>query len=308
MSQQRYKQICGIYKITNLINFKIYIGQSVNIYQRWHAHKYADCKDSIIHRAIKKYGIQNFQFEIIEECNKQKLNQRERYWIQYYDSYNSGYNLTPGGDGHLDQRYEKILELWNNGNNCEQITKILLCDDKTVTKALHYFNITQEEIRARSNRCQGKPVVAIDMQSLKPLKIFSNCSAVNDFFKGIYKSINLKKYIENNYKYEGYYWQYLNDNNYPQCNLTDEEFLQYQKDKKYTRSKELIEQISLNNRKVERCSRDQLKKLIRSIPFLQIGKKFNVSDNAIRKWCDYYNLPRRVKDIKQYSDEEWEKL
>ena len=42
--------------------------------------------------------------------------------------------------------------------------------------------------------------------------------------------------------------------------------------------------------------------------FLQIGKKFNVSDNTVRKWCDSYGLPRRVSDIKGYTDEEWEKI
>ena len=53
-------------------------------------------------------------------------------------------------------------------------------------------------------------------------------------------------------------------------------------------------------------SRDELKNLIRNLPFTQIGQKFNVSDNAIRKWCDSYNLPRRISDIKKFTDEEWE--
>ena len=53
-------------------------------------------------------------------------------------------------------------------------------------------------------------------------------------------------------------------------------------------------------------SRDELKSLIRNLSFTQIGQKFNVSDNAIRKWCDSYNLPRRISDIKKFTDEEWE--
>lgn len=53
-------------------------------------------------------------------------------------------------------------------------------------------------------------------------------------------------------------------------------------------------------------TREELKKLIRTTPFTQIGKKYNVTDNAIRKWCDKFNLPRKVKDIQTYSDEEWE--
>lgn len=55
-------------------------------------------------------------------------------------------------------------------------------------------------------------------------------------------------------------------------------------------------------------NREELKQLIRTTPFVQIGKQFNVSDNAIRKWCKRFGLPSKVSDIKQYSDEEWEKL
>ena len=55
-------------------------------------------------------------------------------------------------------------------------------------------------------------------------------------------------------------------------------------------------------------SREELKNLIRNKPFIQIGKQYNVSDNTIRKWCDKLNLPRKVSDIKQYSDEDWTKI
>ena len=52
-------------------------------------------------------------------------------------------------------------------------------------------------------------------------------------------------------------------------------------------------------------TREELKNLIRTTPFTRIGEQFGVSDNAVRKWCDKYNLPRKVSEIKQYSDEEW---
>lgn len=55
-------------------------------------------------------------------------------------------------------------------------------------------------------------------------------------------------------------------------------------------------------------TREQLKQLIRTTPFTQIGKQFNVSDNAIRKWCDKFLLPRKASEIKQYTDEEWSKI
>jgi Zn finger protein HypA/HybF involved in hydrogenase expression len=65
---------------------------------------------------------------------------------------------------------------------------------------------------------------------------------------------------------------------------------------------------ALNNRVAKRPNREQLKQLIRTTSFLSIGKQFNVSDNAVRKWCDSYNLPRKKEDIKNYSDEEWGKI
>ena len=63
------------------------------------------------------------------------------------------------------------------------------------------------------------------------------------------------------------------------------------------------------NRVTEKpITREELKKLLRSTSFVEIGRQYNVSDNAIRKWCIGYNLPSRKKDIKNYTDEEWETL
>lgn len=64
----------------------------------------------------------------------------------------------------------------------------------------------------------------------------------------------------------------------------------------------------LMSRLVERPDREKLKYLIRNESFVSIAKYFNLSDNAIRKWCKTENLPYRKKDIKSYTDEEWEKL
>lgn len=59
---------------------------------------------------------------------------------------------------------------------------------------------------------------------------------------------------------------------------------------------------------VEQISREDLKQLIRTTPFTQIGNKFNVSDNAVRKWCQKYNLPSKASEIKKISNEDWEKV
>lgn len=66
-----------------------------------------------------------------------------------------------------------------------------------------------------------------------------------------------------------------------------------------------FECYGLSRRVSERPSREELKQLIREKPFTQIAIKYGVSDNAIRKWCDAENLPRKKSDINAYSDEEW---
>ncbi len=95
--------ICGIYKITNQINGKCYIGQSVNIKRRWQEHYKFNSReqDAVIHQAFKKYGIENFSFEILEECSQNQLDDLEIKWIAYFDSQNpnKGYNCTSGGQG-----------------------------------------------------------------------------------------------------------------------------------------------------------------------------------------------------------------
>ena len=58
---------------------------------------------------------------------------------------------------------------------------------------------------------------------------------------------------------------------------------------------------------IERPSRETLKEKIRSSNFLQIGKEYGVSDNAVRKWCKFYGLPFKSHIIKSLSDDEWEK-
>lgn len=91
---------CGIYKAENLINGKVYIGQSINIENRKIEHlSHAGCDKTKFHRALLAYGENNFKWSILEKCDKNKLNEREIYWISVYNSFNNGYNMTSGGDG-----------------------------------------------------------------------------------------------------------------------------------------------------------------------------------------------------------------
>ena len=70
----------------------------------------------------------------------------------------------------------------------------------------------------------------------------------------------------------------------------------------------LCENCYKEKQRVGRPTREELKFLIRNMPFTKIGEKYSVSDNAVRKWCDKYSLPRKVSEIKKISDEEWLKI
>ena len=108
--------ICGIYSIYNTITKKYYIGQSKDIYTRWRQHKarYDGCA---IHRAIDKYGIDNFIFSIIEQCPEELLDEREIYWISYFDSYFHGYNETSGGNRPAHTICNKVIEMYDLDGN-----------------------------------------------------------------------------------------------------------------------------------------------------------------------------------------------
>lgn len=114
---------CGIYKITNDLNGKCYIGQSIHIEKRWTNEK-ADAKNqnsesynTALSRALRKYGINNFTFEIIENCPIELLNEKEMYYIDYYNSYFNGYNSTTGGDANFGNSFkiskEQLLEIYD---------------------------------------------------------------------------------------------------------------------------------------------------------------------------------------------------
>lgn len=124
----------GIYKITNNINGKIYIGQSVHIERRWNEHK-RPSGTSMISIAIKKYGIENFSFEILENITpdqRQLMDEREAYYIQHYNSIAPyGYNLVAYDEHNLqstsyttidaEQLKSIVYDLQNTDKSFEQI-------------------------------------------------------------------------------------------------------------------------------------------------------------------------------------------
>lgn len=95
------KTVIGIYKITNTITNQCYIGQSLDVYKRWCDH----CKAGLgidtpvgnkLYKAIESQGLENFTFELLCKCDKEDLNEKEKYFIQLYQADTFGYNGTGG--------------------------------------------------------------------------------------------------------------------------------------------------------------------------------------------------------------------
>lgn len=133
-----------IYKITNKINNKVYIGKTLEtLEKRWKQHQ----KDSLrfldrpLYRAINKYGIENFTIEIIEQPDIELLSERESYWIKHYNSFHIGYNATLGGDGKVLYDYQQIVNRYLEGSLIKEIAKEFECSLDTVSKAINLANL-----------------------------------------------------------------------------------------------------------------------------------------------------------------------
>lgn len=117
-----------IYKVTNKINGKVYIGQSVEVLIQRKCRHTNDAKNGngyYLHRALRKYGVDNFKWEVIQICKDiDELNQQEAYFIALYDSMNTGYNLTSGGENYIrSEKTKDILRQINLGKKLSEESK-----------------------------------------------------------------------------------------------------------------------------------------------------------------------------------------
>lgn len=185
-----------IYKITNTQNNKVYIGQTINsLEQRWKRHQ-NDALNNIIDthfaRAIRYYGVNAFIAEVIDTASSQEeLSQKERYWIQYYDSVNTGYNETDA--------------LYKSGGNTYQ------------SKTPEEMEIIKEKIRQSKlggNNPKAQKVKCKNILTNEEY-IFNSMAECRDFFKetshqfcsrrcrgevkGLYKDVWMFAYIDNDY-------------------------------------------------------------------------------------------------------------
>ena len=198
-------EIGYIYKIVNKINGKIYIGQTVNPYRRWYDHRYEGKQDkhryqSHLYNAMKKYGVDNFYFEIIEECDKDIIDERERFWILELNTLSpNGYNIAIGGKKlfgeynpfygktHtketkkiLSEKHKGIYDGENNpmyGKHHTDETKEKI-KQKNIEKGMYeYHSNRMMNNRTWENSINVNPIIAINHDNKKILLFYTIANA-----------------------------------------------------------------------------------------------------------------------------------
>lgn len=342
---QEIKNIGYIYKITNLVNGKIYIGQTKQtLNERWREHKvHSKTLNYSLYKVMRKYGIDNFKFEEIEKCEIEKLNEREIFWISFYDSFNKkkGYNLTRGGKGNklLNLDEDEIIKSYKEFGTLSKVANKFSCDRTSIQQVLkkHNIKIKTEEEHAKE---KGNKVYRCDLDG----NIIEEYICLNEAGKWLIDNnltnardarnaaMAIKNNIIKDKSYKGFVWK---------CTLYENidsiVYFKYKYKPKSSKPK-LPKPPKIHKPRIKKeyfCSccgakiqktstlcvdcyrkeqsknippREILKQEIRTMSFLQIGKKYGVSDNSIRKWCKKYNLPFKSSEIKSYSDEEWENI
>lgn len=216
-----------IYKVTNKINNKIYIGQTIfSLEERWYRHQIKaklDKTNNKFYNAINKYGIKNFYPEVIEECPEEELDNREKYWITYYDSYNNGYNSTLGGEGTILYNHNEILKkLKNNPCLCE-VAKEMGCCIGIVRKIARQYNISTLDGPVIIQQHLGQKVGQFDKKTDKLLNTFTTVrEAARWCFDNNYSKdkrcngTHINQVCQGKRKTAyGFKWKYMYDTNFP---------------------------------------------------------------------------------------------
>ena len=205
--------------ISNNYDTNVYIGQTRRPAEtRWKEHVYAVTHggDSHMYRAMRKHGIENFSFNIIEDIQDSMLDEREIYWIAYYNSYYSGYNLTMGGGGfsYIEESEKiKVRKLWDEGHPFKFICGSVDMSPTSVQKVLlDYSNYTQEESKRRGYQItrEHRPVAQYDIDgnfiAIHPL-ITEAAKMYGVHRENIWNACNY-----HNRRVAGYMWRYVDKN------------------------------------------------------------------------------------------------
>lgn len=217
-----------VYKITNNINNKIYVGMTrYTIQKRWqeHKNKYKK-KNTHLYFAMRKYGIENFSIEVIEECKEEDLILREAYWIQFYNSYNDGYNMTEGkGEGNGTSFNARPIEQYDLEGNF--IARYKSAGEASSILKIQHANILKAAYQERNSAGNFQWKFVDDDRIIKPIKEHKgggkgipilqydeNWNLINTFSSSrqAAKSIGYNgplpmQWLKDNKIHHGYYWQ-----------------------------------------------------------------------------------------------------
>lgn len=155
-----------IYQITNDVNQKIYIGKTENSIEKrfkehcWDASRERNEKRPL-YNAMRKYGIEHFHIELIEETNNPE--EREVYWIEKKQSFKNGYNATIGGDGRKYIDYDLVVKTYQDLQNIKLVAKQLHHDESTISKILKEKNIDIKSSIEWMRENRGKKVGQYDL-------------------------------------------------------------------------------------------------------------------------------------------------
>lgn len=196
-----------IYLITNDVNSKVYVGQTIQtLNKRFNGHccysKSDRSSNMYIKRAIHKYGRDKFHITLIEECPIDLLNEREKYWISFYNSYNEGYNLTKGGQESTNfhrledtidiKKFEQyILEFKPLATEVAKHFGISKCSVYNLIKRIGNPNLVLNSYNPR----KGKTIEDIDKNEL--IKLYNNGWSMLDLVKKYkIKKSKISKYLK----------------------------------------------------------------------------------------------------------------
>lgn len=235
---------CGIYAIINKLNGKTYIGQSIQINVRFGQHIRGNgiSHNSAIDLAIKKYGADNFDFKIIEYCDKDKLNDREKYYADLYNTYApNGYNINVAGEsfhnpnsdyeiscydlltGEKIQTFYSMHEAERNGFIRTAICCVAEKEKGTAYDMYwcfgHQDKIDVSLFKPKAGKNGGRIVYRYDLKTGDYIDSFESLSKAETFLNkpGGNKNISAVCCKKRKSAY-GYYWDYKYMKNYKENN------------------------------------------------------------------------------------------
>lgn len=205
-----------IYKIENQINHKIYIGKTEHIdpLQRWKEHqsdsKRERCNHRALYRAMNKYGIDNFTFEVIEETDNPE--EREMFYISFYDTYHNGYNETLGGDGakYVELPEQEVCKYYLDSHTLDETAKHFGHDVSLIKQVLYKYNISIISSSEVMKQRASKAVAKIDIKTNQILSVYSSVSEAERENKNCH--FHIKDVCHGKRKTAGgYKWQFIDN-------------------------------------------------------------------------------------------------